>query len=96
MKKEKQGKSDEAGESRLIGEFEKNSREIVRASFGRFKGLDLFDLRVYAVSRSGEMKPTRKGISIQIEQVGLLRKLINAAFSAIELEESSDQAPSSI
>jgi hypothetical protein len=76
----------------LIGEFEKNSREIVRASFESFKGIDLFDVRVYAVSRSGEMKPTRKGLAIQVEQIGELRKLIDAAFSAIELEEVSDQA----
>ena len=58
--------------------FEKNSREVVRASLSNWQGHDLVDLRVFARQSDGEFVPTRKGLTIARELVPELLKAVEA------------------
>ncbi|MGB8414969.1 transcriptional coactivator p15/PC4 family protein [Paraburkholderia sp.] len=48
-----------------ILEVQKNSRERVRISVDRFKGLDYVVARVWYVDASGEFRPSRQGITLK-------------------------------
>ena len=60
--------------------IEKNSRESIVVSETTHMGYDLVDVRIFYKDEGGELKPTRKGVSIHREQVG---DVINA-LSVIE------------
>ena len=65
----------------------KTEHGCVRVSLSTFKGVDRVDIRNYYVDRkSGELLPTRKGISIPVEKVDALVKRIRR----IESAQSSD------
>ena len=51
----------------LIAQFEKNATEVVRVSLTEFHGRKLVDLRVYYTDDKGEYRPTRKGISLAVD-----------------------------
>ncbi len=50
-------------------EFPKNTRETVRVIPSIYEGHDLINIRVYAKNRDGQMVPTQKGISINVDAV---------------------------
>lgn len=52
---------------KIVHEFEKNSTESIRFSLSEFKGRELVNIRVYYTDEDGELKPTKKGISISTE-----------------------------
>ena len=62
--------------------LQKNKREEIRAYYSFFKGIKLFNLRVFVPSGENEFKPTPKGISINADLaedlVEILTKSINA------------------
>lgn len=65
----------------LIGCFVKNDREEVRVALTRYLGHDLLDIRIWSKSyRTGEYAPTKKGISIKVEQTVNLLTLVEKAF----------------
>lgn len=48
----------------------KNNRETVRVTPTRYEGHDLIDIRIYVRNReTGEVGPTKKGISINVDAV---------------------------
>jgi hypothetical protein len=55
----------------VIGEFEKNRREMIRVSVESFKGHRLLAVRVWArgAGKNGEDIPTRAGLSIKVEKI---------------------------
>lgn len=69
---------------KLIHEFNKNSWEIIRVQFTEFKEQKLLDVRVWVLKDSGEYIPTRKGLSIKLEQVDSLKEAIDRATEEIE------------
>jgi hypothetical protein len=71
-------------EPRIIYEFQKNTREVVRASFVTFGGHELADLRVHVAGQ-----PTKKGLSLRLEHLPDLRCAVNALIAAVEAEEAS-------
>ncbi|MBA7696554.1 hypothetical protein ES703_105204 [subsurface metagenome] len=52
---------------KLIGIIPKNSLEEVRVAIEEYKGYQLLDIRVYFHADDGEPRPTKKGISINLE-----------------------------
>ncbi len=54
-----------------IATIVKSNTEVVHIDITKFAGRDLVDIRVYAnyASASKPRKPTRKGISLRIEQL---------------------------
>ena len=57
--------------------IEKNSRESIVVSETTHMGYDLVDVRIFYKDEGGELKPTRKGVSIQREQVGDVIKALS-------------------
>lgn len=45
----------------------KNSREELRVSLDTFKGHSLINLRIWYLSRDGDMRPTKKGIAMRTD-----------------------------
>ena len=57
--------------------IEKNSRESIVVSETTHMGYDLVDVRVYYKDEAGELKPTRKGVSLHREQLGDVIKALS-------------------
>lgn len=69
-------------------EFRKNKSETVRVSATNYEGHDLINVRAYALNRStGEVGPTKKGISLNIDTIP---ELIDALAWALGQPCSSD------
>lgn len=75
-------------EDRLIGSFPKNSRESIHATLRSYKGLQLADIRVWTSDDEDRDIPTRKGLSIQVRDLGKLRALIDALIEAAKGQPS--------
>lgn len=69
-------------------EFRKNSSETVRIAARSFQGHDLIDVRVFARTREGEIVPTPKGVSINVDQVPDLLECLEWA-----LQQACDENP---
>ena len=62
-------------------EFSKNTREFIRVGPTLFEGHDLIDIRVYARDyRTGELAPTKRGISLNLDTVP---ELVDSLFWAL-------------
>jgi hypothetical protein len=66
----------------IVGEFEKNSREVVRVSLTEYNGVDLLDVRAF-YQAGGDWKPG-KGIAVRRELITPLRKALQAAEKAMK------------
>ena len=73
--------------TKIIGEFNKNSWEVVRVQFTDFKEQKLLDVRVWVLKDSGDYIPTKKGLSLKLEQVEDLKQVIDRAVTEIEKAE---------
>ena len=64
-----------------IAKFDKNAREEIRIKLTNFKGHDLIDIRswIKPISSKEEPQPTKKGITIKVEQITELVNALNDA-----------------
>ncbi len=69
-------------------EFKKNSSETVRISATRYQGHDLIDVRIFARTREGEITVTRKGVSLNVDQIPDLLECLEWA-----LQQACDENP---
>ena len=69
-------------------EIRKNSSETVRVSATRYQGHDLIDVRIFARTRGGEITATRKGVSLNVDQVPDLLECLEWA-----LQQACDEGP---
>jgi hypothetical protein len=70
-------------EAQVVYSFPKNSREEVRATLSTFKGRRLADIRVWAADDEGDGDhPTRKGISVRVEDLDKLLEAVQALVEA--------------
>jgi len=51
----------------LIEQFEKNAAEVVRVSLTEYRGRKLVDVRVYYSDAEGQYRPTKKGVSLNVD-----------------------------
>lgn len=51
----------------------KNAREEIRVERQDYQGHDLVQMRVWFDAGGGEMRPTKKGIAIRVDQVAALQ-----------------------
>jgi hypothetical protein len=66
---------------RVIRDIEKNSREIVRVELDEYQGKQLVSARVWF--RDGDtVKPSSKGLSIDVKHLPALRQAIDDAEAA--------------
>ena len=73
----------------IIGKLEKNAFDSIVVQTTEFKGRELIDIRIFYLDSGGELKPTKKGISISPDHVPELIKLIQKAYEEIGQEEVS-------
>ena len=69
-------------------EVKKNSSETVRISARRYQGHDLIDVRIFARTREGEITATRKGVSLNVDQIPDLIECLEWA-----LQQACDENP---
>ena len=69
-------------------EFKKNSSETVRISPTRYQGHDLIDVRIFARTKEGKITATRKGVSLNVDQVPDLLECLEWA-----LQQACDENP---
>ena len=83
--------TEQDGTNKILFQAKKNAIEEVRITKSMFKGSERIDIRLYALDRDGEHKPTKKGISLPINDFRAFRD----AVAAIELpsikEEDKDE-----
>lgn len=57
----------------VIADLEKNATERVRVTLTEYNGRNLCDIRVYTEYKSsGEVGPTKKGVSLRVEMLPAL------------------------
>ena len=57
--------------------LEKNSRESLVINQSEFKGVKLVDVRVFYKDENADLKPTKKGVSVRLEQLDALIKALS-------------------
>jgi len=58
----------------IIRDIEKNSREVVRVELDEFQGRQLVGARVWYTDKVGELKPTPKGLTLDVKHLPALRQ----------------------
>jgi hypothetical protein len=81
-------------QNQAIAILPKNSREEVRITLGAYKGVERADVRVFAdINGLGVYMPTKKGVSIRLDQLReLITGLERAKAEASEHEVLSETA----
>ena len=67
--------------------IEKNSRESIVVSEIEYKGNKYVDVRVFYKDTDGNLKPTRKGVSLRPEKVA---ELVTALAAAVDVRGHQD------
>ena len=67
----------------------KNNRESIVISQTEFKGNDLVDIRIFFTNKDGELSPTKKGITVRLENLDELVTTLSA-FSQNIMEKNND------
>lgn len=60
----------------VVGGFHKNPGEDVRVSISNFKGHDLLGIRIWYKDSEGELKPSKKGITVALDLLPQLLRLM--------------------
>jgi len=67
--------------------LEKNSRESLVINQSEFKGVKLVDIRVFYKDEAGDLKPTKKGVSVRPEQLDALIKALSTVSATAREQE---------
>ncbi|MEM8616782.1 MAG: transcriptional coactivator p15/PC4 family protein [Pseudomonadota bacterium] len=65
----------------LVAEIPKNSREVIRVQRTAFQGHQLINARVWYRADDGELRPSKKGLSVKLDQADALADAIRQAAS---------------
>ena len=77
--------------------LEKNSRESLVINQTEFKGVKLVDVRVFYKDENGDLKPTKKGVSVRLEQLdALIKALSEVSATAREQEPAGENETSTV
>ena len=63
----------------VIAEWRKNSRETVRVFFDMYNDRTVLHVRVFFENLDGSVKPTRKGITVDISQTSQIAEALALA-----------------
>lgn len=79
-------------EDKVIAQFQKSGFEEVRATIGVFKGKKRANVRIYAdYDGEDEYSPTKKGISLKLEDVSKLKTLVDQLFDEATKQLEEDE-----
>jgi ribosome recycling factor len=68
----------------MIGTMEKNVKDTIVVQIRPFKEKMYLDIRNHYRDAQGELKPTQKGISIEVGRFNELKEMIDKAAEAIK------------
>jgi hypothetical protein len=71
---------------RVVHAWPKNARENVHATLGEYQGHQLASIRIYIVDEDDELVPTKKGISVRVEDLPKLKQSVDALMAAVDVE----------
>ena len=74
----------------ILKEVAKNSREVFRVSITEYRGRRFVDLRAYYQDAEGNLKPTRKGISLSGEILGDAIEGLSEAANILKAEKTAE------
>ena len=60
----------------VVGEMEKGWNEKILFSVSEFKGKNYADIRIYYEDDEGEWKPTKKGVTVSLENFSEFKERI--------------------
>ena len=67
----------------------KNNRESIVISQTEFKGNDLVDIRIFFTNKGGELSPTKKGITVRLENLDELVATLSAFSQDINITKET-------
>ena len=77
--------------------LEKNSRESLVINQTEFKGVKLVDVRVFYKDENGDLKPTKKGVSVRLNHLdALIKALSEVSATAREQEPAEENETSTV
>ena len=76
--------------------LEKNSRESLVINQSEFKGVKLVDVRVFYKDEAGDLKPTKKGVSVRLEQLDALIKALSTVSTAAREQELVEETETAV
>ena len=71
--------------------LEKNSRESLVINQTEFKGVKLVDVRVFYKDENGDLKPTKKGVSVRLNQLDALIKALSEVSATVREQEPAEE-----
>ena len=71
--------------------LEKNSRESLVINQTEFKGVKLVDVRVFYKDENGDLKPTKKGVSVRLNQLDALIKALSEVSATAREQEPAEE-----
>jgi hypothetical protein len=72
-----------SGTGRFAATIRKSGNELVRVTVDEYRGRQVLDVRVWAVAESGEVIPTRRGVTIAVERLPELVRALTGALAAV-------------
>ena len=70
--------------------IKKNSRESIVISKNIFNNIPLVDIRIHYTDENGDLKPTRKGISVREDSLDALGSTLSSFAQDIQLRKESE------
>ncbi|MFP3880105.1 MAG: transcriptional coactivator p15/PC4 family protein [Dehalococcoidia bacterium] len=70
--------------------FEKNKSEVVHITPSVYAGYDVVNIRIYAKNKQGDWVPTRKGVTLNVDQIPELIRGLEWALQQPCKESTSD------
>ncbi len=91
------GVLDEKSEQRvamdeIIAEMEKGWNEKIVFRLNEYRGRQYFDLRIYYEDDEGEWKPTKKGISVQVDRFNEFKENLGKLEQAVAEKDDTDSS----
>ena len=71
--------------------LEKNSRESLVIKQTEFKGVQLVDIRVFYKDAEKNLMPTKKGVSVRLNQLDALIKALSEVAAAVREQEPAEE-----
>jgi Transcriptional Coactivator p15 (PC4) len=78
-----------AAPDRVVFEWAKSRDESIRATLSTFHGRRRVDLRIYYADADDVERPTKRGISIPVEDLPKLREAVEAFEAALAEERAA-------
>jgi len=79
-------------QNKMIGQFHKNSTELVEVHLTEFRGQNYVDVRIWTLpnpAEPGTQQPTKKGVCINVDLLPKLIEALQKAETALSKTEES-------